>query len=319
MAAILLTGATSFSGLWIAQALARAGHQVSAPVRRGRDDYAGIRRERLRALSEVAEVIFAHPIESPQFLELSASRAWDVLAHHAADIAGYRSPDYDVSAGLARNTEGAGPVLSALSRGGLRAVVVTGTSFEAGEGGSATDILAASPYGLSKTLTNQYWRHAVRWRGLRFGKFVIAAPFGPWEQGRLTWSLFQSWLSGAAAVVRAPHYVRDNLPACLLAEAYAGLVAQLLDGNTDERIARPAGFVGPQGGFARRVALEAEARLGRSCPVEDRPDLAPDEPLVRVNAGPSLVRGWNDPTFWDGYVAYYQDLQARGLLDAGPG
>ena len=34
MAKILLTGGSSFSGLWIAQALADAGHQVTAAVTR---------------------------------------------------------------------------------------------------------------------------------------------------------------------------------------------------------------------------------------------------------------------------------------------
>ena len=51
MARILLTGASSFTGLWITEALAAAGHEVVAPLTRDADAYSGLRGERVARLA----------------------------------------------------------------------------------------------------------------------------------------------------------------------------------------------------------------------------------------------------------------------------
>lgn len=315
MARILLTGASSFTGLWIAEALAAAGHEVTAPVRRGAGDYAGLRAQRLDRVRRSAELAYETPFGSPAFLGLIGGGRFDLLAHHAADIPGYRSPDYDPVAGMARNAEGARPVFHAFARAGGRAVIATGTAFEAGEGGEGPGVLAVSPYGLSKSLTNQAFQHYAAWEGLSFGKFVITNPFGRLEEGRMAWSLFQAWFSGRTGEVRTPAYVRDNIPAPLLAGAYARLADELLAGAND-LTARPSGIVGTQGAFAERLAAEARARLGLPCLVEAWEQTAFPEPLSRVNSEPAAYAGWNEQAFWDDYLDYYAGLAGTGLLDA---
>lgn len=317
MASVLLTGASSFTGLWIAEALAADGHRVVAPLRRAQSEYAGLRRDRVGRLSVVAEVVFDHPFGSRAFLDLVRNGGpWDVLAHHAADIANYRDPNYDVGAGVARNLAGVGEVCRAMVVSGARAVIATGTTFEAGEGGAGPDELAVNAYGLSKGLTYQGIRHLARWEGLAVGKFVIAAPFGPWEEGRFVWSLVQRWLQGLPAIVRTPDYVRDNLPVGLMADAYARFLRELLAGPLEDRVCRPAGFVGPQVAFARRVAEQMASRLGRACEVEAVVQTAFPEPMTRVNCEPQLGRPWDEAGFWDRYADYYIDLDRRGLLQS---
>nr|QQZ49875.1 NAD(P)-dependent oxidoreductase [Phenylobacterium glaciei] len=179
MARVLLTGATSFTGVWIARALADAGHEVIAPLKRVESDYEGLRRDRMDRLKSVARVAFDAPFGSPAFLDLLKTARPDVFAHHAADIPGYRNADYDVAAGVTRNLTGAGVVFEAAATAGVHGVIATGTGFEdAAEGG-----LAVSPYGLSKKLTNDGFRHLALWRGLAFGRFMINGPFGPLEEG----------------------------------------------------------------------------------------------------------------------------------------
>jgi len=318
MARVLLTGGSSFSGLWIAEALATAGHSVVAPLRRQLEDYRGIRLKRVERLQMIAETPLGHDFHSQAFLDLVGASDWDVFAHHGADIAGYRDASYDALAGFQRNTSGAGEILSRLARKSDAAVILTGTTFEAGEGNGESGDLAISPYGLSKSLTNQAWRHLARWQGLRFGKFVIAGPFGPWEEGRIVWSLFQSWMVGQPAIVRTPRYIRDNLPAPLLGLSYARLVEEFMATTQPEIVARPSGIVGSQGAFARKVADEARSRLSRPCDVEEapQPDLA--EPLQRINTDPVRDPAWDERAFWDAYVNYYVELDATGLLAATP-
>lgn len=318
MASVLLTGGSSFTGLGIAEALVAAGHQVTAPLARSTEVYEPLRRDRAARLAKVAEVVPEHPLDSQAFRELARSRRFDLFACHGADIRGYRQPDYDPQAGVARNLAGAEAALEILAAGGLRAVVVTGTVFEPGEGGAAAGEPAVSPYGLSKGLTNQAWREMARSRGLAFTKFVIANPFGPMEQGRFVWSLFQNWCEGRAGLVRTPNYVRDNLPVPLLAQAYARLASDLLAGRAADRIARPSGYIAPQGLFALKVATEAARRLGRDCALELAIQPTLSEPYVRANSEPCLLGDWGEPAFWDAYVAYYEDVAARGLLGSAP-
>lgn len=314
---VLLSGASSFSGMWIAEALAAAGCHVVATFRLREDAYAGLRRERVGRVTAVATPCFEADLASPGIEEvLSRHGPFDVFAHHAAAIENYRDPAYDVGAGVSRNTAGMRRLFRLLREGGAARVIATGTTFEADERLTAPESFAVSPYGLSKTLTNQALRHFAQWEGLDFARFVVAAPFGPWEEGRFVWSLFQAWLRDQPALVRTPAYVRDNLPVDLLGRAYADVV--LDRSGRPDRVVRPSGFVGEQGDFARKVAREAQARLGRRCEVVAAEQTAFPEPRTRVNDEPAIPADWDESAFWDAYVDYYLRVERLGLLHARP-
>jgi len=318
MARILLTGASSFTGLWIAEALAEAGHEVVSPLTRGEGDYPGLRGERVARLAASATRVFEAPLDSDRFRDLARTGRFDLFAHHAADIPGYRSPDYDVAAGVARNLAGAEAAVRAAAQGGCRALISTATVFEPGEGGEGPDSPAVSPYGLSKGLTGQALAGYAGSTGLSFGRFVIANPFGVLEEGRMGWSLFQAWFRGEPGRVLTPAYVRDNQPVPALAEAYARLAGRLLAAATPVRLdARPSGLVGTQGDFARRLAAEAGPRLGLACDLVLNDQVDFPEPRVRVNDEPCLPPGWTGEAFFDAYADYYARLAAEGRL-AGP-
>ena len=316
MARILLTGASSFTGLWIAEALAAAGHEVVASLTRDADAYPGLRGERVARLAGSAERVFAAPLDSDRFRDLARAGRFDVFAHHAADIPGYRSPDYDAVAGAARNLAGAEAAVRAASAGGCRALISTATVFEPGEGGEGPHAPAVSPYGISKGLTGQALAGFAAQASLAFGRFVIANPFGVLEEGRMAWSLFQAWFRGEPGRVLTPAYVRDNQPVPDLAAAYARLAERLLSAGEPVRLdSRPSGLVGTQGDFARRLAAEAAPRLGLACDLVLNDQVDFPEPRVRVNAEPCLPAGWTGEAFFDAYCAYYVRLAAEGRLN----
>jgi nucleoside-diphosphate-sugar epimerase len=309
--AVLLTGASSFTGLWIAQALAAAGFEVIAPLLRARADYEGERLARLARLEGVCETAYAIPFASPAFHDLVRARNIDALAHHAADVTGYRDPDFDALGAFARNTAGAQATLRLLAEQGARAVVVTGTVFEAGEGGVADEPLAVTPYGLSKTLTNIAYRHFADEAGLGFGRFVIPSPYGVFEQQRsFPAYLFRTWAGGETPQVRTPLYLRDHLPAPLLGAAYADYLARILAEGAPEAY-RPSGWIATQGDFARKLAAEANARLGRDCPLELAEQSVFAEPLTRVNREPVAQADWDEARFFDDYVGWYARNEPR--------
>jgi UDP-glucose 4-epimerase len=299
---ILFTGASSFTGFWFVQTLARAGHEIFCPLTGPPDRYEGLRKERLERLKPLCRLIPQAPFGSENFLKLAAEK-FDLLCHHAAEVVNYKSPDFDPLRALERNTLHLRAVLDALHC----PVVLTGSVFENDEGAGEEPRRAFSPYGLSKGLTFQVFRFYCGQAQLPLGKFVIANPFGPWEEPRFTAYLMQRWKSGQPAEVRTPDYIRDNIPVDLLAAAYAQF-ARTVAGATEPLLkCAPSGYIGTQGEFARRMANEVRTRTGWACELKLGPQTDFSEPLRRVNTEPAtrMISDWNETASWDAFVAFY--------------
>jgi UDP-glucose 4-epimerase len=303
---ILLTGASSFSGLWFARALAASGHEVVAALRGTRGSYGqGVRAERVAELGRVAVLEEECVFGSERFLALAASGPWDLLCHHAAEVGNYRSPDFDVPGAVAANIRALPTVLRTMAGQGLRGMVLTGSVFEQDEGSGNAPLQAFSPYGLSKGLTAQVVRYWCGVLGIPLGKFVIPNPFGPFEEPRFCTYLIRTWKSGQAAEVRTPAYVRDNIHVDLLAASYARFAATVAGGPAFSRC-NPSGYVESQGAFAQRFAAEIARRSGLDCQVILRRQTEFEEPATRINTEPAASGlDWNEDAAWDAIAEYY--------------
>ena len=306
---ILLTGGSSFTGLWFARSLAANGHTVVAPLRGS--GYAGLRGDRVNELRRVAEVVEDCPFGSDRFLELagtgSGTDSWDLFCQHAAQTGDYRNPDFDVSGAVADNTRNLAAVLKKMLAGGLKGVVLTGSVFEQDEGAGDAPLRAFSPYGLSKGLTWQHYRFLSETLQFNLGKFVIANPIGPFEEPRFCNYLIRSWFKGEVPAVRTPLYVRDNIHVDLLAKAYAAF-AERVPAHKGITKLNPSFYVESQGAFAQRFASEMSSRLGVACPVTLLQQEEFSEPMVRINTdridGSNL--GWSESSAWDAEAEFYK-------------
>ena len=290
---VLLTGASSFTGTWIAKALAAAGAEVTAVCRGRREHYEPARRARIEAVSEVAAVVFERPFGSPGFLQLVQSALpFDVLCLHHAEVGDFRRPDFDLIEAVRNDTQGLDTVLDGLARRGLQRLVHTGTVFEAGEGDGDRPLAAIGRYGLAKTLTSTIVRHAAAEQGVGAIKVTIPSPFGPGQGGGFVDYLLGAWCAGAAPVLRHPDRVRDFVPVELLAEHYAGLAMGTAGAPASGR-SNPSGHVESVADFAERLARAMRPRLGLPCAIEKHPSPGPDsEPQRRFNTEP--LRGLAD-------------------------
>jgi UDP-glucose 4-epimerase len=303
---VLLTGASSFTGHWFAEALHRAGHHVVAPLRGNLESGPDSRRaERVRRIKGEVETIPDCAFGSPRFLDVLSGQDFDVLCHHGAEVGDYRNPDFDIASAVAKNTLNLRAVLIRMSNRGLKGVVLTGSFFEHDEGAGSQPLIAFSPYGVSKGVTADVVRHRCHEIGIRYGKFVIPHPFGPLEQPRLGAYLAKTWKSGAVAQINTPAYVRDNIHISLLSASYARFVnetpyAPLL------RKFNPSGYVGTQGAFIERVAHEVGHRWGIECRVQLMIQKDFPEPFTRINTEPATryIEDWNEQQAWGEYAQW---------------
>ena len=163
----------------------------------------------------------------------------------------------------------------------------------------------------SKGLTWQilrYWCGQVR---VPLAKFVIANPFGPFEEPRFGAYLVNTWRKGDIAEVRAPRYLRDNIHVDLLASAYARFVCETVAMGSERRFG-PCGYLETQGSFAERVATELRPRLGLDCRLRLLDQIDFSEPIARINTDviDPASYGWSEAAAWDAMAQYYDGSSA---------
>ena len=296
---ILFTGASSFTGMWFIKELAAAGHSITCTFQKAKEDYEGIRGIRVNNILHLCDPIFECSFGSIKFCEVIASQEWDLFCHHAADVTDYKSPDFNFAAALEKNTHHLKQVLMLLKQKNCNRVLLTGSVFEQNEGQGSDELRAVSPYGLSKGLTYEAFRYFTTILEMKLGKFVIANPFGPFEELRFTTFLMNGWLNGQIMKVTHPKNVRDNIHVSLLAKAYVKFAT-----FGGEKF-NPSGYQESQELFALRFANEMEKRLQIPCKLEMLEQTDFTEPLIRLNTDPIVDYDWNESSAWDELANYY--------------
>jgi len=307
---ILITGGSSFTGMWFVKALSNLGHDLVIPLKRDLSEYQGIRKQRIEEIELYGDRHFNCPFGSESFLSLIENSApFDLFCNHAADVADYRNPNFDFADALAKNTHNLSQVLDKLKIKGCNHVILTGSVFERGEGAGSEGLEALSPYGLSKGLTYETFRFFTSKKRMHLGKFVVPNPFGPYEEDRFTTYLMREWLSGNMAVVKTPEYVRDNVPAPLLAHAYVDYAERFFKNPSLERCS-PSFYRETMREFAARYACETKKRIGKPCTLDFLPQEHFEEPKIRVNKTQldPVKFFFDEERFFDENVAWYKKV-----------
>ncbi|MFA5969785.1 MAG: NAD(P)-dependent oxidoreductase [Sphingomonas sp.] len=313
---LCLTGASSFTGYWIARVLAGRGHHVVANFSGAALSYVGLRQRRIADLKNYVDCRFNVVFGTDAFLSQVRDEKPDILALHGAEVTNYRSWDFDPLVAAQHNTVGIRPLFEQLADHG-GSVIATGTVFEPYEGVGDPAQRPFNPYGLSKHLSYEVFRMEAERVGITLSKFVIPNPFGVLEEPRFTSYLISEWAAGRVPTVGTPDYVRDNIHVDLLAHCYAVLVDRgaIQPGSR----VRPGGYIETQGQFARRFAAAMEPRLGRQLLVSMAVQTQFTEPRIRVNDMPAtaIVPSWSEDAAWNAIADYYGDRFATPALPSG--
>lgn len=304
MSTVVLTGASSFSGTWFARQLSARGHRVVAPLARPMTAYEGIREQRVRMLADIVDVLEGAPMGSPALLRgLSRLDQIDAVLWHHAVVGSYLSREYPLGDAISSAICGIAEMASILKARGCSTSVITHSVFESDQG-----IPSAAPpiglYGVAKRAVCEAIALEMAQAGIASHHFVVCNPVGPLEEPRFVSYLVSQWKEGRVATLRAPHWIRDNVPIELLSIAYADFLDHVFDST--EMSLTPSWWAESNWDWAQRVGREVAPRLGLT-PRLDRDELRDEtQPTVRIGKDRHTPpQAWDEASFWDRYAEYY--------------
>ncbi|MBI1818524.1 MAG: NAD-dependent epimerase/dehydratase family protein [Deltaproteobacteria bacterium] len=299
-----VTGASSFTGLWIARELQARGWEVHALCPRAADEYAGLRGLRVQLLQESVRVHFDVRAEDGGFARWVRSHRPAVWVHHHHWMEAFRSPDYDVAAATRIGLDPLPDLVAALAESAAHGVIYSGSFFEPGEGGNSVEA-AATPYAHSKRAVWEALARLATSAGVLVSKIVIPNPIGPLENDeRVVPTLIRHTLTRTKFVLNTPAAVSDYLPWSHLARIYEQVARDLIDGRG--RIVRPAGLLATAREWVDIVRRDL---------IERRLHLTPCEVEAASGSAGSSFRNPDDERtaiewdhVWDDYAAWITRL-----------
>lgn len=292
---ILITGPSSFTGMYFIEALSCAGHEVVTTFTQSVSAYSGVRGQRARRSAEHAIVHEGVFFGDDRFLTLVEKESFDVYCHHGAWTTDYNSMDYDFESAFQSNTRSMNKVCQALAKNGCRKIIVSGSIFE--------EETLFSPYGLVKKLTTETTTFYGAHFGMHVSKFVIPNPFGPLDNPKLISDVLVAWQKKQTPTLYRSPYIRDNIPIDLLALGFTDWVERCPQ-TVGSSVFRPSGYVSTMGDFIQRVQQESRVRTIWACNVDWVTQTDFSQPMKLINDAPlmPIFFSWNEQRFWDSLI-----------------
>ena len=303
---ILITGPTSFSGVYFIEALKSAGHEVITTFTEDSlQKYNGVRLLRAQKSLQYAESHFGISFGDQAFLSLLESESIDIFCHHGAWTQNYNSIDYDFETAYQVNNRAMPRVCQALQSAGCKAIILSGSIFEGGVQGRQ----AFSAYGLIKQLTSETTMFYGKHFGMHVSRFIIPNPFGALDNPKLIHYLCREWYAGRVAQIRTPLYIRDNIHVELLAKGFVYWIENMPI-EAGDSVFFPSGYRSSMGDFVEMVASKMRERLGMECYYALQKQTDFSQPMVLVNETPlqTLFPDWNASTAWDALAKHQKYL-----------
>lgn len=297
---VLLSGASSFTGMHITTALTDAKINVAVTFRRTLSEYGGLKAERISLLSK-ARKLEASPIGSPSFSQCIRSFKPDIYIHHGFDTTGYNQPGFPLRSRIESALHNMDTVCLTLSREGCKGIVYSDSIFS-GCGSIICDgTVPFSPYGKAKLEIGNRLERLCKKHQLQFWRVVIPNPIGVLDNPKLLKHVFNAWKRKQTPTLFSPHLIRDNLPVGVLAKHYLKVCEYILEGRSG--ISNPSGWVCSVQELVERAGREWTGRTGLAAPV--RIEVKHDsQPILLHNTSTMLTEtdDWSEDYFWNQLV-----------------
>lgn len=259
---VYVSGATSFTGVWIAKNFSNQGFSVFSSGSDQVHGYDEIRQKRFSLLTSFTQKHFA--LSSIADLEksiLDSKPEAFVFHHHYMN--NYRSPDYEFERAVEFGKIQADVIIKSLKSVDAKGIIYTGSYFEAGERGSQLNNVV-TPYAASKTEVYKYLKAECIKHGLMLGKVVIPNPIGPLENSdRLIPTVIRKTLIKEKISIPNPNLMANNIDVRKLADNYVSVGSQ---NNFDQVEARPDGWIISTGALLQTCSTGLISQLTSELP-----------------------------------------------------
>lgn len=300
---IVISGATSMSGAFIARELLERNYSVTAVTQTPIGEQQEVVKNRIKDIQGSIRWFDGAPHGSDALKNALSSAKADTYIFHAHPMEGYKTRNYDLGGAVSAIVSNLHQELKTFADAGGTRVIYSGSVFEPNTQLQSSPNVAASIYGISKSMVWETLRLDCQNLGISLDKVTIPNPFGPGEIGRFGNYLVGQWKRSQLPVIQTPAYIRDNIHVRELAVRYADLVKVSEHGGIN---LRPSGYVESQLTFAKRVSDEFSSRLEENLPIEYLEQLMFTEPRVLINDG-STSNNFHEleKQYWDEYFDSY--------------
>lgn len=305
---VLLTGASSFTGFWFAKELKLKGFNVFCPLPRSENDYNGIKAKRIDNIKRDVTFVFNSPLGENKFNDL-LEKPFDILCLHGAHVQNYESPKFELLNSLNRNLNEIEYILKKSFLNGCKTVLWTSSIFEDVLDNNDENIdyykVPWLKYALSKKTSYTIVKHLALSMGLKFIRFVIPNPFGPFEDKKLCFHLTKSLVEGNDFIVKTPDYVRDMIHIENLAEIYVKQISQSSEKSFKE--CRPSEYRMKIFDFAKLLTLKYNRFHNTEHEIGKIKQEIFNEPLELLNSefNSASRKSKDNDDLWRNYFGYY--------------
>lgn len=301
---ILLTGVSSFTGYWFAKTLYANGVDITCPLPRSKCEYTELKKKRLDSLKDQVRLVYDCPYGSGKFIKL-CSEHFDTLCLHGSYVLDYTSDRFLLTRALSANLRSTEKTLEILKGNGCKRVIWTSSVFE--NAVNFYDTKCSKPnwyrYALSKYLSYTAISELCRGYDYEFSRVVITNPFGPLEDKKLSYQVFQSLLNQEEEfIIKTPYYVRDMIHVQNLALVYAETTLS----NKFYPEVKPCEYTGSIISFVRRYIEEVGKRTHVKLKIYSK-NMDFDEPYLLSNDQhiSSFLKDFHSEKYWDDLCNYY--------------
>jgi UDP-glucose 4-epimerase len=223
---IVITGASSFTALWIAEALKRAGFSVDGLCSRYEEHYADLQLARINRFRTFGTVHFGLNAGSDEVIHWVRKNKPTVWIHHHHFMQNFRSKEYNIRRAYSECVEPIPELVAELVDVKCRGIIFSGTSIEPGE--LKIENTSPTPYAQSKKQVWDALLSSVSEMDILLSKVVIPNPIGPLENGDrlIPRMIFKSFVKEKLDLISGNGL--ENISVFRLAEEYVRAVKSLL-------------------------------------------------------------------------------------------
>lgn len=298
---ILFTGLSSFTGFYFVNLLSKyKNNKIFCTLSKKKKDYKFLKKKRIDLISKKKNVnlIFNVKFGDRKFINLVNKRKFDILCFHHAYTKDYNDDKkFKLKKSLNENLNNIDELFEFIER--KSKIIITNTIFQKI---SSKNYKSINNYGVSKSISYEKIKSLCKLHNIKYKSFFITNPWGVYEEKKLHYYLFKNWFKNKVAIIKFPHYIRDNIHIEKLSKAYL----EIINSRSKKKEYFPSGYCSSNKVFIEALRKEFEKFFNIKTRVKYLKKINNEQPLIRIN-GKKILKKVKIKEKLKNYFSYYKN------------